>query len=236
MRSLSFRKAYTILAQAQPFMLDASGMQDAFKIKLDPDLKMQLNSPRGAAVEFDVILHKDVRFWGFDTYKPYSKRGSKAHLGKADGVDIYLERLDGTVISKTEYSDLRLVLKRLLSTLQQNGAAAPSWRQLSHEAYAYMSSGLRKAFAGFDYCEKGWKLDLFGMLVYPDYVRERDSSAGNTDKAAVIAKTSKTAAKGKKRATPEACGDDSDIEILEDPPNKRPKTSGEPLASACLVC
>ncbi len=143
------RKAYTILAQAQPALLQASQVAlDPFAFKLDPGLSGNGKSVSAPRVR-DPVKHKNIRFWEFKTYKPYGKRGANRHHGQSkDKVDIYLERLDGTTISHLEYSDLRHVFRRHVNTLQQYGHAASSWSGLNKEAHDYICNGMRRAFDG----------------------------------------------------------------------------------------
>ena len=131
--------------------------------------------------------HQHIRFWEHAEYKPYAKRGPKHHVGQsAEGVDIYLERLDGSTITRVEYTELRTVFKRHVNTLQQHGRAAATWTSLSKEAHNYICRGMRKAFEGFDYCDdKKWKLQVFGVLVYPDAMRDREVNDGKSKKRAI---------------------------------------------------
>ncbi|RDX39952.1 hypothetical protein OH76DRAFT_1423998 [Lentinus brumalis] len=172
----AMEKAYTILVQAQPALLQASQVAlDPFAFKLDPGLSGDGKSVSAPRIH-DPVKHKNIRFWEFKTYKPYRKRGVNRHHGQSkDKVDIYLERLDGTTISHPEYSDLRHVFRRHVNTLQQYGHAVSSWSGLNKEAHDYICNGMRRVFDGFEYCDNGkWKLNLFGTLVYPDIIRERD--------------------------------------------------------------
>ena len=127
--------------------------------------------------------HQAIVFWEYKTYKPFGKNGAKRHLGQSpEKVDRYLERLDGTTISRTEYGRLRDVFQRHVNTLVQHGVAAARWTALNQEAYGYICRGMKKAFDGFDFCDDGhWKVNLFGTLVYPDMIRDRGAAATNGD-------------------------------------------------------
>ncbi|KAI0720193.1 hypothetical protein C8T65DRAFT_735953 [Cerioporus squamosus] len=181
--------AFAVLAKAQPAMLQASqaaATSNPFAPNLDPlasnnslDYGARTPGPRGPQ-------HSKIRMWTTKDYKPFGKRGNQRHHGQSsDGVDIYLERLDGTIISYKEYTDLRNVLKRHVNTLIQHGHAASTWSALNNEAHAYICRGLKKSFEGFDYCDDGkWKVNLFGMLVYPDAMREREAGESKSKKRA----------------------------------------------------
>nr|VWP01375.1 Tyrosine-protein phosphatase YVH1 [Ganoderma boninense] len=96
---------------------------------------------------YDRVKHKNLKFWSAESWKPYKQGGAKYDFYKSsDGVPIFLENLDGTVINKHAFSDLNTVIKLSYHSLKSSGLAAPSWGKMSKEGYEYMEKQVANNF------------------------------------------------------------------------------------------
>ncbi|OJT02621.1 hypothetical protein TRAPUB_6847 [Trametes pubescens] len=178
---------------------------------------------------YDADKHSKMSFFSKKDFKRYQPKQPLADLAYNDeGVPIYLEQLDGSVMSADLYNDLRTLLKQVYETLETYDIAPSSWKHISGVAFQYTASQVYAKFPCLGECASHWKLHNLCTRMYPDHKRNRAEDKDD-DKPAKKTGKGKGAASSTKR--PRAI----DSPSTSEPPTKHARTQAHDTGALVLA-
>ncbi|CDO75333.1 hypothetical protein BN946_scf184966.g1 [Trametes cinnabarina] len=175
----AMENAYNILASSK---VESNSINTRRKVDLIAAGVSSLRAPLPAPVNeedlkptYDPEYHADLKFWEKRSWEPYSSRHHLHEFALEGGVPRFLENLDGTVIDKKTYEDLRSVVKTVFQELQDNGQAPETWSKRNVTALRFMRAQVYAHFPQVRECDNHWKIDVLCTRMYPDFTRDRSS-------------------------------------------------------------
>ncbi|CDO70603.1 hypothetical protein BN946_scf184656.g18 [Trametes cinnabarina] len=175
----AMENAYNILASSK---VESNSINTRRKVDLIAAGVSSLRAPLPAPVNeedlkptYDPEYHADLKFWEKRSWEPYSSRHHLHEFALEGGVPRFLENLDGTVIDKKTYEDLRSVVKTVFQELQDNGQAPETWSKRNVTALRFMHAQVYAHFPQVRECDNHWKIDVLCTRMYPDFTRDRSS-------------------------------------------------------------
>ncbi|CDO77874.1 hypothetical protein BN946_scf184287.g5 [Trametes cinnabarina] len=124
---------------------------------------------------YDADKHGDLKFWNKSSWDPYMPRHHLSEYSLSDGVPRFLENLDGTVMDRKEYEDLRSVIKRAFQELYDHNQAPETWSRRNLKAQSFVRMQVYRHYPVLRNCARHWKVDALCTRMYPDFTRDRST-------------------------------------------------------------
>ncbi|OSC98154.1 hypothetical protein PYCCODRAFT_1471224 [Trametes coccinea BRFM310] len=124
---------------------------------------------------YDADKHGDLKFWNKSSWDPYMPRHHLSEYSLSDGVPRFLENLDGTVMDRKEYEDLRSVIKRAFQELYDHNQAPETWSRRNFKAQSFVRMQVYRHYPVLRNCARHWKVDALCTRMYPDFTRDRST-------------------------------------------------------------